>query len=102
MDTKTLLNETKARFSHNSAKIYLKEKYESQLFVADQGGLWKANPETINFLNSMNNFELVVMIDVFDNPVKVNVAALKDKLITIYNETMDQWHLEWCDMEKKR
>ena len=30
MDTKTLIKDAKARFSHNSAKTYLKEKYNSK------------------------------------------------------------------------
>ena len=43
MDTKTLITEAKARFAHNSAKDYLKEKYDAKLLVAEQGGLWKAD-----------------------------------------------------------
>ena len=50
MDTKTLISEAKARFNHNSAKAYLKEKYEAKLLVAEQGGLWKADQQTITFL----------------------------------------------------
>jgi hypothetical protein len=44
MDINDLITETKARFSHNSAKEYLKEKYDSKLILATQNGLWKATP----------------------------------------------------------
>ncbi len=55
MDTKTLITEAKARFAHNSAKDYLKEKYNAKLLVAEQGGLWRADKETISFLTAFLN-----------------------------------------------
>ena len=101
MDIKNLLTESKARFNHNSAKAYLAEKNKSKLIVADQGGLWKANPQTISFLNSFSS-EQLVLIDTFDSPVKVNRQALLDKLKQVYETTMEQWHTEWQEAESKR
>jgi hypothetical protein len=74
MDTKTLISEAKARFAHNSAKDYLKEKYEAKLLVAEQGGLWKADKETIAFLSVMINDydDKVILVDTFQNPVLVD------------------------------
>lgn len=101
MDTKTLITEAKARFAHNSAKDYLKEKYEAKLLVAEQGGLWKADKETISFLTSFLNEEVVLM-DTFNNPVKVNCQDLKDKLCETYYKVMNEWHDEWKELESKR
>ena len=101
MDTKTLIAEAKARFIHNSAKDYLKEKYEAKLLVADQGGLWKADKETITFLASFLNTE-VVLIDTFDNPVRVNRQELMDKLCETYKSVMNEWYNEWKELENKR
>jgi hypothetical protein len=101
MDTKTLITEAKARFNHNSAKAYLKDKYDSKLTVADQNGLWRADLETINFLNSSTDTEVVLM-DSFDSPVKVNRQILLDKLNQVYKTTMEEWHSEWAELEKKR
>ena len=101
MDTKTLITEAKARFAHNSAKDYLKEKYNAKLLVAEQGGLWKADKETISFLTAFLNEE-VVLIDTFDNPVKVNRQDLKDKLCETYYRVMNEWHAEWKELESKR
>ena len=101
MDTKTLIADAKARFSHNAAKSYLKDKYDSKFIVADQGGLWRANLETINFLNSVTD-ETVILIDTFNNPVQVNRQELKDKLYAAYNESMSSWHQEWVELENKR
>ena len=101
MDTKLLISEAKARFNHNSAKAYLKDKYESKLIVAEQGGLWKADQQTITFLLSMSNSELVLM-DTFDNPVKVDRLSLTYKLIEVYNSVMTEWANEWKEFEQKR
>jgi hypothetical protein len=101
MDTKTLLSEAKARFSHNSAKQYLREKYESKLTVAEQGGLWKADKDTITLLDSFDT-ETLVLMDTFGNPVEVNRADLSLKLKTIYKETMSEWNKEWRELEGKR
>jgi hypothetical protein len=101
MDTKTLIAEAKARFNHNSAKAYLKDKYEGKFIVADQSGLWKADIETINFLNGSTS-EWVILIDTFKNPVRVNRSALLEKLSDTYNTVMEQWYTEWSDLEKKR
>ncbi len=101
MDTKTLIAEAKARFNHNSAKAYLKEKYDAKLLVADQGGLWKADQNTIAFLSASNNEDIVV-IDTFDNPVKVKRTELLDKLTDTYYIVMNEWHDEWKELESKR
>lgn len=101
MDTKILIAEAKARFNHNSAKAYLKEKYDAKLLVAEQGGLWKADQQTISFLEAFNVTKLVMM-DTFDNPVEVNRDDLLDKLTKIYNSVMYEWYAEWKELESKR
>jgi len=101
MDTLSLITEAKARFNHNSAKAYLKDKYDSKFIVADQAGLWRANLETINFLNSSSD-TWVILIDTFNNPVKVNRINLLEKLADIYKNVMEEWYTEWAELEKKR
>ena len=101
MDTKTLIKDAKARFSHNSAKAYLKEKYSSKLVIAEQGGLWRADAQTIGFLNSFSD-ETLVVIDTFDNPVKVNRIELLESLTKTYTKIMTEWNSEWKEKKKKR
>lgn len=103
MDTKTLIAEAKARFNHNSAKDYLKEKYEAKLIVADQGGLWKADLQTITFLyNTPAKLDEIVLIDTFNNPVKVHAMNLYHKLREVYDSVMEEWYNEWKELEGNR
>ena len=102
MDTKTLIAEAKARFNHNSAKDYLKEKYNAKLLVAEQGGLWRADKETIAFLKSWQISDEIVLMDTFDNPVKVDRIKLLLTLQDTYNSVMNEWYDEWKELESKR
>jgi hypothetical protein len=101
MDTTSLIAEAKARFNHNSAKAYLKDKYDSKFIVADQTGLWRANLETLNFLNASSD-EWLILIDTFNNPVRVNRVELLTKLNGTYKTVMESWYKEWIELEKKR
>jgi hypothetical protein len=101
MDTKTLISEAKARFNHNSAKAQLKDKYDGKFIIAEQGGLWKATPELISFLNSMDD-NFIVLIDNFNNPVQVNRDQLLSVLKDTYQKVMLEWYKEWKEIEIKR
>jgi hypothetical protein len=101
MDTKTLISEAKARFNHNSAKAQLKDKYEGKFIVAEQGGLWKATPELISFLNSMND-NFIILIDNFNNPVQVNREQLLSVIKDTYQKVMLDWYKEWKEIETNR
>jgi hypothetical protein len=101
MDTQSLIAEAKARFAHNSAKHYLAEKFSNKLLVADQGGLWKADAQTISFLNAFTS-DKIVLLDIYNNPVEVNRTELLSKLITLYETIMKDWCNEWKDLENSR
>lgn len=102
MDTKTLISEARARFNHNAAKAQLKDKYDGKLIIADQGGLWKATPELISFLNSITDDNFVILIDNFDNPVQVDREKLLTVLKSTYEKVMIEWYKEWKELESKR
>jgi len=87
MDTQSLIKDSKARFSHNSAKAYLKEKYKSKLIIAEQGGLWEITPALLTFLAGSASTTFV-MIDSYENPVKIIRQELLDKATIVYNEVM--------------
>ena len=101
MDTQTLIIDSKARFNHNLAKQYLKDKYQSKLTFADQNGLWVANVNLLSYLSN-SDAEKLILIDEYENPVQVNRMALLKKASEIYKIIMQQWHDEWAILEKKR
>lgn len=101
MDVASLITDTKARFAHNSAKEYLREKYSNKFFVADQGGLWKADNQTISMLQAFTT-EKLILIDTHNNPVEVDRQLLLEKLTNVYNLNMSEFYKEWKELENKR
>lgn len=101
MDTQDLITEIKARFNHNSSKAYLKNKYQSKLIVADQGGLWKASPELIAFLSTTTTTHCV-LLDTYENPISVDATKLQIKLSETYKIVMEQWYIEYSSLEKTK
>ena len=101
MDIQSIISESKARFNHNSAKDYLREKYNNKLFVAEQNGLWKADSTTIGTLQSFTT-EKVILIDTYNTPVEVDRKSLLAKLLTVYQTVMTDFYNEWKELEVKR
>lgn len=101
MNIDNLITESKAKFDHNLAKHYLKEKYTAKLIFADQGGLWQATPEFLSFL-STSILDETVVLDLYDNPIKVNKDQLSVIAYEIYNSVMTEWHEEWFSLQSKR
>lgn len=101
MDTKQLINDAKARFKHNSARQYLKDKYQSKLTFADQNGLWVASPSLLSQL-TISSAETLVLLDSYDNPIKVDRNLLLQKTNETYLTVMEQWHSEWTELESNR
>jgi len=101
MDVQSIISDAKARFAHNAAKEYLREKYSDKLTIADQGGLWKADQLTISALNSFDD-EKIVLIDIYNNPVEVDRLQLLEKLKELYNTVMNNFYKEWKELESKK
>jgi len=102
MNTEQLLKDSKARFSHNSAKFALSEKYANKLIIVEQHGLWKITPEIIAYLNSLGNTEETIILDEYKDPKKVKVTNLRKKFTEVYNEVMQEWYNEWSMLEGKK
>ena len=101
MDTDALIAHARARFDHVAARRVLKEKYEARMIFAHAGGMFRSAPETITFLSLYNN-EDIVIVDLYDNPVKVNAADLKDEMQKRWREQMNAWLVEWAELQKQR
>lgn len=100
MDTKKLITEAKARFSHHESKIYLTEKYSNRLTFANQGGMWTVSPEFIGFLRTAKN--QVILKDDYNIPIKINSKELCNAMEDLYNTVMEEWLKEYTELKNKR
>ena len=101
MDTENLIAHGRARFEHAAAKRLLKEKYQGKLVFAHGGGMWRADPNTIIYLQ-LCNLDEVVLLDLYENPVKINVYNLMTEMQQRWQEQMTAWLVEYDQLSKNR
>jgi len=101
MDTEQLISYGRARFEHAAAKRLLKEKYQGKLTFAHGGGMWQADPNTIIYLQ-LCNLDEVVLLDLYENPTKVNVYNLMTEMQQRWQEQMNAWLVEYEQLSKNR
>jgi len=101
MDTETLVAHARARFDHAVAKRLLKEKYQAKMLFAYGGGMWRAGPELQTTLLTCPGTE-AVLLDLYENPVKVDTKELYAQSQQRWQEQMNAWLVEHEANSKKR
>ena len=101
MDTDNLVAHARARFDHATAKRILREKYEAKMLFAYGGGMWRAGPELQTTLLTCPGTE-AVLLDLYENPVKVDTKELYAQSQQRWQEQMNAWLVEHEENQKKR
>ena len=101
MNTENLVAHARARFDHATARQVLKEKYQAKLIFAYNGGMFRATPELLAFVQSWPIPELY-LADLYDNPIEIDKQVFLVKLQQHYHEQMNAWHVEYEELNKKR
>ena len=101
MNTESLVAHARARFDHEAAKRVLKEKYQAKLVFAHAGGMWRAGPELQTTLLTCPDAEAVIL-DLYENPIKVNTKELFAMSQQRWQEQMNAWQVEYEQLSNKR
>ena len=101
MNTDELIAQSKARFEHAVARQVLKEKYHAKLLFASQGGMWRADPELLNLLHVFS-IDVVVILDLYDTPVRVNPKELYSTAVSHWQEQMNAWLADFEEQSRNR
>lgn len=102
MDTDDLIAHARARFDHESARRILREKYQARMIFAHAGGMWRAGPELLTLLAACPNRDSAVILDLYENPVKVNVGDLEMLAQQRWQEQMNAWLVEFDETNQQR
>lgn len=102
MDTDQIIENSRARFEHEATRRLLKEKYQAKMIFAYRGGMWRAGPELLVLLQSMPVEDDVVLIDLYDNPTKINPGELRYLAFERWQEQMNAWLAEHQESRSKR
>ena len=101
MDTENLIAHARARFDHAAAKRNLKEKYTAKFIFAFGGGMWQAGPELITLLRGRSEID-IVLLDLYENPVRVNAPQLLREAEQRWQEQLNAWLVEYEALNKNR
>jgi hypothetical protein len=101
MDTNALITHSRSRFEHAAARKILKEKYEAKMLFAYNGGMWRAGPELQSTLLTCSEPESV-LLDLYENPVRVNTNELLQLSRERWQEQMTAWLIEYENLNLKR
>ena len=101
MDTEQLITHGRSRFDHAAARRLLKEKYQAKLTFAHAGGMWRAGPELLTVLAVCVD-DSAVLVDLYENPVRITVKELQDLARQRWQEQMTAWLIEHDQLSKNR
>lgn len=102
MNTEQLVTHSRARFDHAAARRVLKEKYQAKLLFAYNGGMWCAGPELLMLLQAIPVEDAVVILDLYDTPIKINPNELQYLALGRWQEQMNAWQAEYEELNKNR
>ena len=102
MNTENIVAHARARFDHAAAKLVLKEKYQAKMTFAYRGGMWQAGPELNNMIFTCGRIGEIVLIDLYENPVKVDSKELLALSQERWQEQMNAWIVEYEELNQNR
>ena len=102
MSTEELVVHGRKRFEHAAARRLLKEKYQAKLTFAYSGGMFQAGPELLTLLQAIPVEDDVVILDLYQNPVRVNPGDLQQIAFDRWQEQMNAWLVEFDAINQNR
>ena len=102
MDTDNLIAHGRARFEHATNRRLLREKYQGKLTFAYRGGMWSAGPELQCSIFTCGQTGEVVLLDLYDNPVKIDTVELMTLSQQRWQEQMNAWLVEYEQLSRNR
>ena len=102
MNIDNLIKHARARFDHVAANKILKEKYQAKMLFAYNGGMWRAGPELLTLIQAIPVEDDVVLLDLYENPIKVNPNELRYLVLDRWQEQMNAWLVEHENLRHKR
>lgn len=92
------------RVTVNNQISILKSKTESLLSYSVNGGTFTINPALITFCKQLldSNHTEVVLLDIYQNPIKINLEIFYDEIISRYFEVTNDYYVEYEKLRKSR
>ena len=96
-----IITRIKSRFDHAAARKVLQEKYQAKMLFAHSGGMWCAGPELLTTLSNCPGTNAVIL-DIYQNPVQVQIKELYELAQQRWQEQMNAWLIEHNNLQRQR
>ena len=100
-DIENLLTEIKQATDYQINKRILREKIQTDLHLAHNGGLFKITPDLLAFVQGWPINELYLE-DVYQNPIEVDKQVFLITAQQHYQQVMNRWHQEHNELKRLR
>ena len=92
------------RVTLNNQQAQLKAKTQSLLSYSINGGTFTIDLTLITFCKQLidNSQTEVVLLDIYNNPIKVDVESFYEEIISRYYEVTNNYYAEYKKLRKSR
>jgi len=101
MDLDTLKSYIATATDYQVNRRILREKIQTDLHFAHNGGLFKITPELLAFVSTWPADELYLE-DTYQNPIKIDKQTFLLTAQQHYQKVMNRWHQEHEELKKLR
>lgn len=102
-DIEKLTTEVRRATDYQANKKFLREKIQTDLHFAYNGGLFKSTPELIMFASSWPRNNALYLEDTYQNPIHIVDPELFAQLCKEhYQQVMNTWHQQHAELKKIR
>lgn len=96
-----LTTEIKRATDYQVNKRILREKIQTDLHFAHNGGLFKVTPELLAFVKSWPIDELYLE-DTYQNPIQIDKSVFLVTAQQHYQRVMNTWHQQHAELKRIR
>ena len=100
-DLPKIVEQVRLATEFNVNKQILREKIQTDLHMAHNGGMFKITPELLAFVQSWPISSLYIE-DVYQNPVEVDKQVFLVTAQQHHHRVMNAWHDQYAELRKIR
>ena len=96
-----IVEQVRLATNFNINKQILREKIQTELHIAHNGGMFKITPELIAFVKDWP-LDTLYVEDVYQNPVEIDRQVFLVTAQQHYHRVMNEWHQQYAELRKIR
>ncbi len=100
-DLPKIVEQIRLATDFNVNKQILREKIQTDLHFAHNGGMFKITPELLAFVQSWP-IDRIFLEDVYQNPIEVDKQVFLVTAQQHYHRVMNDWHEQYEQLRKIR